>query len=81
MKNYNEGDEIIITGSYRRELDGNFIVKQANHPKYTFLRKTEPKKIEFITIVELPQKNPAYGVKQINPDKTIRLYDNYGNEH
>jgi hypothetical protein len=28
MKNYNKGDEIIITGSYRGELDGNFIVKQ-----------------------------------------------------
>ena len=71
---FKEGDEIIITGSYRLELDGNFIVKRANHSKYTFLRKTEPKKIEFIT-------NPTYGVNQVNPNKAITLYDIYGNEH
>jgi phage protein U len=74
MKAYNEGDEIIITGSYRQELDGNFIVKRANHPKYTFLRKTEPKKIEFIT-------NISYGIKQLSQNRVITLHDIYGNKH
>ncbi len=31
---YNEGEQITITGTRNRELDGSFVVVKAEHPEY-----------------------------------------------